>query len=166
MEFGDDELVDAVVASKPSVVVIAQSRYPSLLPEGSSWQQLFAPLIDYFSAQSIPVIVINTSSVIGIKPKSCSWLSIQLGRCGSETSAPRTQVEAAVSATLNEERAALSILSRNPVSLLDVFCDDQECASRRNGKWMWRDSSHMSRYASELIAPLLRDAMYDSMTTS
>ena len=166
MEFGDDELVDAVVASKPSVVVIAQSRYPSLLPEGSSWQQLFAPLIDYFSAQSIPVIVINTSSIIGIEPKSCSWLSIQLGRCGSETSAPRTQVEAAVSVTLNEERAALSILSRNPVSLLDVFCDDQECASRRNGKWMWRDSSHMSRYASELIAPLLRDAMYDSMTTS
>lgn len=166
MKSGDDDLVDAVIASRPTVVVIAQSRYPSLLPGGSRWEHVLAPLVDFFAAQEIPVVIVNSSSVMGIEPRSCSWLSIQTGRCDADLIAPRAQVEAAVSATLEEERAALSPFSRLPVSLLDVFCDDQQCAARQDGKWMWRDSSHMSRYASELIAPLLRDAMDELLSTS
>jgi len=164
-EPGDDELIDAVISSRPSVVVVAQSRYPSLLPDGTNWSQLFDPLVSYFAAQSIPIVVVNSSAVIGIEPKSCSWLSIELGRCHAETSATRSQVKAAVSTTLEEERAALSTSVYRPVSLLDLFCDDQVCPARQDGKWMWRDSSHMSRYASELTAPLLRDAMSASMMT-
>ena len=164
-EPGDDELIDAVISSRPSVVVVAQSRYPSLLPDGTNWSQLFDPLVDYFAAQSIPIVVVNSSAVIEIEPKSCSWLSIELGRCRAETSATRSQVKVAVSTTLEEERAALSTSMYRPVSLLDLFCDDQVCPARQDGKWMWRDSSHMSRYASELTAPLLRDAMSASMMT-
>lgn len=161
MNQGDDELVDAVLSTKPAVVVIAQSRYPSLLPEGATWPQVFAALVDYFEMHGIPIVVVNTSPVIGIEPKGCSWLSIRIGHCSSDASAPRAQVAAAVSATLEEERLALGMSAHSLVSLTDVFCDEQVCTARQNGKWMWRDSSHMSRYASELTAPLLRDAMRD-----
>ncbi len=166
MELGDDDLVDAVVENNPSVVVIAQSRYPNSLPEGVRWQDAFAPVVGYLANKSIPLVLVNSSSIIGIDPMSCSWLSIQLKRCSSDVTATRAQVEAPVAAGLGDEREAIAGTSTKIVDLLDIFCDQSSCPARQAGKWMWRDSAHISRYASELVAPLLRDAMFDSMMTS
>lgn len=165
MKPGDDELIDAVLASNPSVVVIAQSRYPDSIPDGLLWQDVFAPVISYVTRHAIPIVVVNSSSIIGIDPMTCSWLSIQLMQCSSDVTATRAQVEAPVDAGLGDERESTAGTSAILVSLLDIFCDQRGCPAIRNGKWMWRDSAHISRYASELTAPLLRDAMSASMMT-
>lgn len=156
---GDNQILDAVIDQSPTVVMIAQSRYRSLLPNGTSWEKVFLPIVEYLHENEIPVVITNTSTLIEIEPMKCSWISVLVHRCVADTAVDRTEVEARVAKTLVEESVALKSPSVEVVNLIDVFCDQQTCAARQDGKWMWRDSSHMSRYASELTAPVLLSAM-------
>ena len=155
----DDDLVTAIAAERPAVVVVAQSRYPSLLPDGVSWSSVFAPVISRFEREGISVVVVNTSAMIGIEPRECSYLSTIVRRCDAEVVASRASLSSAVDGALGEERAAITGTNAVLIDLVDVFCLRDVCPARQNGKWMWRDSSHMSRYASELSAPYLEAAM-------
>ena len=159
MRAGDDELVDAVINSKPLVVVIAQSRYPTLLADGVDWSKAFSPVVDRFVAAGIKVVVVDTAVFIYIEPRECSVFSIFINRCEASVIAKRSSVIQYVRDALDEERAAVGQTGATVVDLIDVFCGKDECPSRRKGKWMWRDSSHMSIYASELAAPKLEAAM-------
>jgi hypothetical protein len=159
MQPGDDELLDAVISEKPSLVVIAQSRYPTLLPDGVTWGDVFAPVVNRLEAEGIGVVVVNSSAVLGIEPRECSIVSTYFRRCDAEVVGVRSQLAKNVEGSLEEERSATSESDAVVVQLLDVFCTEYDCAAQKDGKWMWRDSSHMSRYASELAAPILRAAM-------
>jgi hypothetical protein len=164
LEPGEDELLDAVVAQRPLVVVVAQSRYPTSLPEGVDWRNAFAPVVAILESTGIKVVLVNTSVMIGIEPKECSPASIFMARCDAEVVAPRLAEEEIVDGTLVDEWAAVRGSSAVVVDLLDVLCTESACPARREGKWMWQDSSHMSRYASELAAPILQAAMSEVLT--
>jgi peptidoglycan/LPS O-acetylase OafA/YrhL len=156
---GEDELLDAVVAQHPRVVVVAQSRYPTSLPEGVDWRDAFAPVVAILESTGAKVVIVNTSVMIGIEPGECSPASIFLDRCDAQVVAPRLAEKEVVDGTLVDERAAVRGSSAVVVDLLNVLCTKSVCPARREGKWMWRDSSHMSRYASELAAPILEAAI-------
>ena len=155
----DDALIEAIIREQPTIVVVAQSRYPTLLPSGTEWSEVFAPVVKNFEKNGIRVVVVNTSVMIGIEPRDCSFLSIAVDKCGADVVASRDSLSSSMSGTLAEEEDSILGTQATVVTLLDVFCDHGDCPSRRNDRWMWRDSSHMSRYASELTAPYLEAGM-------
>ena len=156
---GDVEFLDAVVEEGPDLVVIAQSKDYPLDSSDGSWSMRLGRAIEYLSTKQIGVIVVNTSAFAGIEPRECSPLAIFVKRCDADLVVNRSQVEARVAAALEQEEEAIRDVDAEVVNLIDVFCDSTECPARRDGRWMWRDASHMTTYASELTAPDLRTAM-------
>lgn len=159
LSLADDEFAVAIAAERPALVVVAQSRYPESLPEGVSWPAVFTPLISRFESEGIGVVVVNTSAFIYVEPQECSFLSMLVQRCEADVIASRDSLTSVVEDVLSEEGKAIVGTNAEVVDLLDVFCGRAACPARQNGRWMWRDSSHMSRYASELSAPYLEAAM-------
>lgn len=163
---GDNDLLDAVLLQDPELVVIAQSRYPSLMPENTNWSDLFAPIVNKLQEEGVKVVVVNTSIAIGVEPRECSVIASVVGRCGADVVALRTTLDQQVSSTLEEERRAADESSVVLVDLLDVVCPSTECPARRTGKWVWRDSSHISRFTSEEAAPKLLVGMKSALGVS
>ena len=156
-------IIESVVLEEPRVVVIAQSRYPSFLPEGVRWSTAFSSVVKYLENSGIKVVVVNTSTIAYVEPRECSIVSISLGRCAADTVIDRLRVENEVRQTLREELSATSESDAVVIDLIGTFCNDSGCPTRRDGKWMWRDSSHMSKYASNLVAPILQAAMFKAL---
>jgi len=159
MTVGDDFFIDAVISQDPDVVVIAQSKDYPLEESKGTWEERTHGVLQYFLENDIEVVIVNSSAIAGIEPRECSAFSIAIGQCVSKTQVKRDQVESRVNASLAMEIASIRDTRAELVNLIDVFCDKGNCPTMRNGKWMWRDSSHMSRYASELSAPYLEAAM-------
>ena len=156
---GESEFVDLVIAEKPSLVVVAQSKDYPLDASTGTWPTRFRAIIEYFRTHKIGVVVVNTSTFVGIEPQECSVIGVAIRKCPADVVVSRPQVEARVSASLEIEEEAIQGTDVVLVNLIDVFCGLRECPTMRDGKWMWRDSSHMSIYASELAPPKLEAAM-------
>ena len=156
---GDDPFLDAIIKEDPDVVVIAQSKDYPLDETTGTWEQRFRQVLLFFQREGIEVVVVNSSAIAGIEPRECSVFSVAVKRCESDTLVERTQVEARVSASFTMELEALQGADAELVNLVNLFCGNEFCPTRRENRWMWRDSSHMSRYASELTAPYLEAGM-------
>jgi hypothetical protein len=86
----DDDLsypnqsLNAIEEMRPNVVVVAQSGYEQLLPEGSTWAQGFLPILKKLEDMHIAVVVVSASVQVGITPRACSPVQVMIRRCTAD----------------------------------------------------------------------------------
>lgn len=158
---GTRAVVDALVESRPSVVVVAQSAYSG---EWSSWLGGFSPVVESLNAAGIPVVIAQTSFFPYVEPLECSSAQVFLGMCPADR-----VIDARASRWESRERQsqeASLAKSSSLVVLLDtsaVTCPGETCEARRGGVWWWRDRTHVSLHASKALAPSLSVALREAI---
>ena len=150
-------------ATKPSVVVIAQSGYAMGNTDGSSWSDQFVPILKRLAELGIPVVVAEAAVGVDIEPRSCSGIQIYLGKCPADIEWKTAVLDKNREGRTDEELGAVSTV-RNAVLMdtLPVLCPTEDCQIRRDGKWWWRDSAHISITASNALAPLIAEQMLEA----
>jgi peptidoglycan/LPS O-acetylase OafA/YrhL len=151
------------VDSKPSVVVIAQSGYSMGNTDGSSWSDQFIPILKRLEELGIPAVVTAAAVGANIEPRSCSQLQNFIGECPADIDRDTFALDENRSGRTKEESKAVGAVD-NAVLMdtLPVLCPSKDCQMRRNGKWWWRDSAHISITASNALAPLIAEKMLEA----
>jgi hypothetical protein len=90
-------------------------------------------------------------------PRECTMLEISRGTCAIGVS--RSEMLKAHADWFNVLREAGAQTSTPVLDITDEFCDASVCIGARDGIMMYRDSSHISVAASELLAPAFTNAI-------
>jgi len=141
---------------KPKVVVIAQSGYDQLLPEGVTWADSFLPILKRLEEMHIAVVVVSASVQVGLVPRACSPIQVGLNRCHADKELLTEQLDQGRLGRITQEnRVVEEVTNAIIMDTLPILCPEDVCAVRRNGQWWWRDDAHISITASRAISPLM-----------
>jgi hypothetical protein len=154
-------IIERIVEQRPRVVVFAQSTWP-LPPQAETvtWLEAFRPILERLREARIPVVLASTTYFPYGDPLVCSHLQTLLEKCSADKSfeidsgLEGVDTKVAAEKSLAEEFDNVTHFDIGP-----VICPGKMCDTRRDGKWWWRDRTHISIYASELLGPSLNQAM-------
>ena len=148
---------------KPSVVVIAQSGYAMEDSNGSMWSDQFIPILKRLEELGIPAVVAEAAVGANIEPRSCSQLQNFVGKCPAEIERNTfTLDENRSGRTVEESKAVGAVNNAVLMDTLPVLCPSTDCQMRRDDKWWWRDSAHISIAASNALTPLIAEKMLEA----
>ena len=154
----------AIEEMRPNVVVVAQSGYEQLLPEGVTWADGFLPILRRLEKLGIPVVVVSASVQVGVTPRACSPIQIEIELCSADKKLRTDLLNQGRKGRINEEtRAVAEVTNAVIMDTLPILCPDELCATRRNGQWWWRDEAHISITASKAITPLMKSKMSEAL---
>jgi peptidoglycan/LPS O-acetylase OafA/YrhL len=153
------QMIEHLIAQDVAVVVIAQSNYALRFLENKTWADGMRPVLQQLEAAGIPAVLVAQSVTVDVDPQACSHLQMRVGVCPADVVRDTAQLRSDRDRFSSEVELATSI---EGVVLLDTFeylCPSRQCATKRDGHWWWRDSGHISIYASSHLSLPLRDAM-------
>lgn len=152
----------ASAVSKPSVVVIAQSGYVMENSDGYTWSDQFIPILKRLDQLGIPTVVSEAAVGANIEPRSCSSLQNYLGKCPADIVRKTAVLDENRGGRTAEEKIAIgSVGNAVLMDTLPVLCPKVDCQMRRDNRWWWRDSAHISITASHALAPLIAQSMLE-----
>ena len=150
--------------TRPRVVVIAQSVYNTGAPEGVRWADQFIPILQQLEEMRIPVVVVAANLVPGLKPRDCSPFQIFLDVCPANQQASTDKLLEDRKQRLEEEHRAIAEVDNSVLmDAAPILCPATSCSIYRDGKWWWRDSSHLSIFASQSLIPLLTERIREAL---
>ncbi len=148
---------------KPLVVVIAQSGYVMKGSNSYRWSDQFIPILKRLEELGVPVVVTNAAVGVEIEPRSCSAFQNYVSKCPADIQWNTSVLDKNREGRTTEEiRAVTAVGNAVLMDTLPVLCPAAECQIRRDGKWWWRDSAHISITASNALAPLIAEKMLEA----
>jgi peptidoglycan/LPS O-acetylase OafA/YrhL len=170
--FVEDSTVE-LARTRPDLVVIASSSSQyiesdrwtfedpvtgnaSKTPEEKArlWTEALTRTIKPLTDAGIEVVVVHVVPIIPFGPRECSALGVIIngGLCF-----PSATLEEADEFRQRAVQAELVAAARAGATTLDVageLCPDGVCVTRRDGTWIWKDSTHISVDASVMLIPV------------
>jgi peptidoglycan/LPS O-acetylase OafA/YrhL len=165
--------LDSLIQTRPDVVVIASAsdgyignpawvlldpstgeRSVSRDAKAEVWEDALFRVIDPLVKQGIDVFVVHpVPRFPGWDPRECAVVNLLLddGRCAPQLTLGNGG-ETRVMAIAAESAAARSALA-GTLDLSAALCPDGICATKRGDRWIWKDASHISVFASQQLAP-------------
>jgi peptidoglycan/LPS O-acetylase OafA/YrhL len=154
-------VIERIVQQRPRVVVFAQSTWP-LPPQAGpvTWLEAFRPILERLRDARIPVVLASTTYFPYGDPSACSHLQTLLEKCSADRSFDiDSEIDAVDTKVAAERSLAEEFDNVAHFDIAPIVCPGKSCDTRRDGKWWWRDRTHISVYASELLGPSLNRAM-------
>ncbi len=148
---------------RPSVVVIAQSGYVMENSDGSTWSDQFIPILKRLEELGVPVVVTEAAVGVDIEPRSCSAIQNYVGKCPADIQWKTSVLDKnREGRTTDEIRAVMTVGNAVLMDTLPLLCPVENCRMRRDGRWWWRDSAHISVTASNALVPLIAEKMLEA----
>jgi len=161
------DTVDELVKQHPKLVVIASSASEYVnrsddfedprtgvvastpAAKAAAWQRGLSPILRKLGDHGIPTLVVHTIPQLATRlgddwrAQTCSVVRIETNSCGG--SERRASIAKEQAPTKDAERRAVAGAPlSSSVDLADQICSATTCATRRDGRWVYRDSTHLS----------------------
>jgi len=158
------QMINHLIKQKVSVAVIAQSNYGLRFLDDKTWVDGMRPILQELKTAGIPAVVVAQSVSVDVDPQACSYLQVRIGTCPADVVRDTVQLRGDRDRVRSEVKLTSSI---DGVVFMDTFnylCPSDRCEIRRDDRWWWRDSGHISVYASSQLALPLRDSMEQALS--
>lgn len=133
--------------------------YRTSAEKSAVWERELRVTLEAVSAGGNPVAVIGTTprfSSNGLEACPTVWLLESPNRC-SESHTLAWEVSRAEPARSAERKAVAAVPGAFTTDFFDELCDVDTCSMRRAGRWLYRDSSHLTVEASLTLTDPFRD---------
>lgn len=134
------------------------------------WESALTDVLHHLDSLGIATVVVTSIPrfLSWQDPRLCSPLTVMVdqARCGAQVNREAASQGPMAVAIATENRAVAAVPTAQALDLWPVLCPGTKCRTYRDGRWWFKDRTHITVHASHQVAGLLKEAIQQALAAA